>query len=160
MPTWSRAVTWNKILRSFTQTTYVPIYRMELVTAVSKRINTNGWKRQLTGTCVRVTSEMFLSVSFLFSSSFLSMPTIPTALILPGWKTKVENKTYKIGRTQSFVTHHIMFSMAGKDPQKKPKKNSTQLDLVSFQNICQFLAIHNNLQIIIKKHSTYNKWHI
>lgn len=74
---------------------------------------------------LRVTSEMFLSVSFLFSSNFLSMPTIPTALILPGCETKVENKTYKIGRTQSFATHHNVFSMAGKDPQRTKEKQRT-----------------------------------
>lgn len=110
------------MLCSFRQTKYIPIYRMELVTAVSKRINRNGWKRQLTGTCLRITSEMFLSVSFRFSSSFLSIPTIPTALILRCWKTKAENKIYKIGRTQSFVTYHTVFSIAGKDPQRTKEK--------------------------------------
>lgn len=60
----------------FRQTEYIPKYRMELVTAVRG--------------CSGITSEMFLSVSFLFSSSFLSIPTIPTALTLPGWKKKTK----------------------------------------------------------------------
>lgn len=42
-----------------------------------------------------LTSEMFLSVSFLFSSSFRSMPTIPTARVLPACEsTKDEKKNY------------------------------------------------------------------
>lgn len=47
------------------------------------------------------TSEMFLSVSFLFSSIFLSMPTIPTARVLPAYRTTKERKTQEI---QALVT--------------------------------------------------------
>lgn len=39
------------------------------------------------------TSEIFLSVSFLLSSIFLSMPTIPTARVLPAYTTMKERKT-------------------------------------------------------------------
>lgn len=45
------------------------------------------------------TSDMFLSVSFLLSSIFLSMPTIPTARILPAYTKKMERKTQEVKNT-------------------------------------------------------------
>lgn len=42
----------------------------------------------------RLTSEMFLSVSFRFSSSFRSMPTIPTARVLPACRSTKDGKKY------------------------------------------------------------------
>lgn len=46
--------------------------------------------------CVLIfhTSEIFLSVSFLFSSNFRSIPTIPTARVLPAYRT-TENSRKK-----------------------------------------------------------------
>lgn len=40
----------------------------------------------------RLTSEMFLSVSFRFSSNFRSMPTIPTARVLPACRSTRDEK--------------------------------------------------------------------
>ena len=48
---------------------------------------------------VHSTSEMFLSVSFLFSSIFLSMPTIPTARVFPVYMTTKERKTHTVKPT-------------------------------------------------------------
>lgn len=45
------------------------------------------------GCFFNTTSDMFLSVSFLLSSIFLSMPTIPTARILPAYMNKMERNT-------------------------------------------------------------------
>lgn len=64
----------------------------------------------------------------------------------------------KIGRTQSFVTHHIVFSMAGEDPQRTTE-NSTQSHLVSFQNSCQCLAITMTVKSLQRKKEHNNRWH-
>jgi len=45
---------------------------------------------------------MFLSVSFLFSSIFLSMPTIPTARVLPAYMTtKGKKNTHAVRREKA-----------------------------------------------------------
>lgn len=47
------------------------------------------------------TSDMFLSVSFLRSSIFRSIPTIPAARILPAYATKMEKKMQVVNHTAS-----------------------------------------------------------
>lgn len=46
---------------------------------------------------------MFLSVSFLLSSIFRSIPTIPTARILPAYATKMEGKIQVVSDTSSLI---------------------------------------------------------
>lgn len=67
------------------------------------------------------TSEMFLSVSFLLSSIFLSMPTIPTARVLPACKTTKERKT----QTETQVISKSIASLKRKERQTwKGKENA------------------------------------
>lgn len=66
-----------------------------------------------------ITSEMFLSVSFLFSSIFLSMPTIPTARVFPAYMTTKEKKKHTIKLNTGNMSQR---TRKDKNKQKKPKR--------------------------------------
>lgn len=72
-----------------------------------------------------ITSEMFLSVSFLFSSIFLSMPTIPTARVFPAYMTTKEKKKHTIK-----LNTDNMSQRTRKDKNKQ-KKSRRELFMVS-----------------------------
>lgn len=106
------------------------------------------------------TSEIFLSVSFLFSSNFRSIPTIPTARVLPAYRTtensRKEYHPHSLLHAQTISQTYTLKNNKGKG--RKGLEWSNLQGLLQATILATFKCLANCVKCLKLKNRLANMW--